>query len=132
MADNPTLEILGADYEFTLQVNGTWQGIDCRYVPSDLLTIYAKILKFQPFEASEFSLANFTMMRDRGVEHMVAIPVFVNRASRPHHLVFCSVETSEGVAVGKLSCLNGQLRNLNCRQGLLGDRLTATQRRPLR
>ena len=79
---NPTLNILGADYEFTLQVDGTWQGVDCRYVPSELLTIYGKILNHEPFEASEFSLANFTMMRDRGVDHMVAIPVFVNRAFR--------------------------------------------------
>ncbi len=82
MASNPTLNILGADYEFTLQVDGTWQGIDCHYTPSVLTTIYAKILNHLPFEASEFSLANFTMMRDRGVDHMVAIPVFVNRAFR--------------------------------------------------
>lgn len=82
MAANPSLQILGADYEFTQQIDGTWQGIDCEYVPSDLLTIYGKILKHQPFEASEFSLANFTMMRDRGIDHMVAIPVFVNRAFR--------------------------------------------------
>lgn len=79
---NPTLDILGADYEFTLQVDGTWNGVDCRYVPSELLTIYAKILNGEPFEASEFSLANFTMMRDRGIANMVAIPVFVNRAFR--------------------------------------------------
>jgi 4,5-dihydroxyphthalate decarboxylase len=79
---NPTLNILGADYEFTLQVDGTWQGMDCRYVPSDLPAIYAKILNQAPFEASEFSLANFTMMRDRGIAQMVAIPVFVNRAFR--------------------------------------------------
>ncbi|MEK9661125.1 MAG: hypothetical protein VW644_05240, partial [Alphaproteobacteria bacterium] len=79
---NPTLEILGADYEFTLQVDGTWNGMDCRYVPSHLLTIYGKILNQEPFQASEFSIANFTMMRDRGIANMVAIPVFVNRAFR--------------------------------------------------
>jgi 4,5-dihydroxyphthalate decarboxylase len=82
MSANPTLTILGADYEFTLHVDGTWQGIDCRYRPSDLPTIYARILNHEPFEASEFSLSNFTMMRDRGMTHMVAIPVFVNRAFR--------------------------------------------------
>jgi len=35
-----------------------------------------------PFQVNEFSLANYTLIRDRGVDWMIAIPVFLNRAFR--------------------------------------------------
>lgn len=92
MKNNPKLSILGGDYEFTLQVSGTWQGIDCTYIPSDLLMVYAKILNFEAFEVSEFSLSNFTMMRDKNINNMVAIPVFVNRAFR-HGIMWVKKES---------------------------------------
>jgi 4,5-dihydroxyphthalate decarboxylase len=90
--NNPKLSVLGGDYEFTLQVSGTWQGIDCTYIPSDLLMVYAKILNFESFEVSEFSLSNFTMMRDKNINNMVAIPVFVNRAFR-HGIMWVKKES---------------------------------------
>ncbi len=40
------------------------------------------MLENLPFQVNEFSLANYTMMRDRGIEWMTAIPVFLNRAFR--------------------------------------------------
>ena len=102
MQNNPKLNILGGDYEFTLQVSGTWQGIDCTYIPSDLLLVYAKILNFKPFEVSEFSLSNFTMMRDRNINDMVAIPVFVNRGFR-HGIMWVKKESD----INEVSQLKG-------------------------
>ena len=56
----------GNDYEFTLEMDGTYGDVPIRYEPGVLEEIYAKVLNNQPFQACEFSLSNYTMMRDRG------------------------------------------------------------------
>ena len=77
----------GNDYEFTLEMDGTFNGVPVRYEPGVLEEIYAKVLNNQPFQACEFSLSNFTMMRDRGADWLAAIPVFANRDFR-HSIIW--------------------------------------------
>jgi 4,5-dihydroxyphthalate decarboxylase len=76
------IEILGGDYEFTLDVTGEYEGLRLGYRPVGVPVSFRTILQKQPFQACEFSLANYLMMRDRGDERMVATPVFLNRAFR--------------------------------------------------
>ena len=79
--------IRGNDYEFTLEMAGTYEDTPIRYEPGVLEEIYAKVLNNQPFQACEFSLSNFTMMRDRGADWLAAIPVFANRDFR-HSIIW--------------------------------------------
>ena len=79
---NKVINILGGDYEFTLDISGKWEDYNFKYQPSHLPEIYKKILNHEIFEVSEFSLSNYTMMRDRSICDMVAIPIFVNRGFR--------------------------------------------------
>ena len=67
--------VRGGDYEFTLALDGHHAGVDLRYAAGDLNEIYAEVLNDRPFQACEFSLSNYTMMRDRGADWMRAVPV---------------------------------------------------------
>tara|TARA_Y100000590_G_scaffold469156_1_gene655201 strand:+ start:19968 stop:20909 length:942 start_codon:yes stop_codon:yes gene_type:complete len=80
--NNKTINILGGDYEFTLDISGKCEDYKFKYHPSHLQEIYKKILNHQIFEVSEFSLSNYAMMRDRSICDMVAIPIFINRGFR--------------------------------------------------
>jgi len=79
--------IRGNDYEFTLEMAGSYAGVPIEYEPGVLEEIYAKVLNNQPFQACEFSLSNYTMMRDRGADWLAAIPVFANRDFR-HSIIW--------------------------------------------
>jgi len=87
MSDLINIDILGGDYEFTLEVSGIRDEFQFNYIPSNLPDIYKKILNHQPFVVSEFSLSNYTMMLDRNIADMYAIPVFVNRGFR-HSIIW--------------------------------------------
>jgi 4,5-dihydroxyphthalate decarboxylase len=77
-----TIELVGGAYPFFRNVTGVRDGLDLRYKAVGPGQAFTAVLKNLPFQANEFSLANYTMMRDRGVEWMSAIPVFLNRAFR--------------------------------------------------
>lgn len=79
---NNRIEIAGGDWPFFRQVSGKREGLDLHYNPIGPLQAFAPVLADEPFQVNEFSLANYSLMRDRGVERMVAIPVFLNRAFR--------------------------------------------------
>jgi 4,5-dihydroxyphthalate decarboxylase len=81
------INIMGGDYEFTLNISGPMDNFDLDYVPSDLPDIYKKILNQENFHVSEFSLSNYCMMRERDICQMTAIPVFVNRGFR-HSIIW--------------------------------------------
>ena len=81
-SDENTIEIVGGDYPFFRHVTGIREGIDLRYKPDGPLQAFVAVLENLPFQVNEFSLANYTMMRDRGANWMSAIPVFLNRAFR--------------------------------------------------
>jgi 4,5-dihydroxyphthalate decarboxylase len=77
-----TIEMVGGDYPFFQHVSGVRDGLDLRYIPVGPGQAFTAVLENLPFQVNEFSLANYTLMRDRGVDRMVAIPVFLNRAFR--------------------------------------------------
>lgn len=106
MSDLINIDILGGDYEFTLEVSGIRDEFQFNYIPSNLPDIYKKILNHQPFVVSEFSLSNYTMMLDRNIADMYAIPVFVNRGFR-HSIIWVrkdskidSIEQLKSLKVG--------------------------------
>lgn len=80
--DENTIEVAGNDWPFFRHVSGVRDGLDLRYNPVGALQAFTPVLENQPFQVNEFSLANYTMMRDRGADWMSAIPVFLNRAFR--------------------------------------------------
>ena len=77
-----TIEVVGADYPLFRHVSGVRDGLDLRYTPVGPGQAFKAVLENLPFQVNEFSLANYTLMRDRGVDWMIAIPVFLNRAFR--------------------------------------------------
>jgi len=80
--DGNTIEVAGNDWPFFSHVSGVRDGLDLRYNPVGALQAFTPVLENRPFQVNEFSLANYTMMRDRGADWMSAIPVFLNRAFR--------------------------------------------------
>ncbi len=81
------LSLRGGDYPVTRGLAGVYEGGECdgfelRYDACGAEAAFATILEARPFQVCEFSLANFGMLRDRGADHLVAIPVFLNRAFR--------------------------------------------------
>jgi len=81
-AGENTIEMVGANYPFFRYVSGMRDGLDLRYVAVGPGEYFTAVLENRPFQVNEFSLANYTLMLDRGVDRMVAIPVFLNRAFR--------------------------------------------------
>lgn len=77
-----TISVVGGAYPFFRRVTGVRDGLDLRYTPVGPGQAFVAVLENLPFQVNEFSLANYTMMRDRGVKWMSAIPVFLNRAFR--------------------------------------------------
>ncbi len=77
-----TIEMVGGAYPFFRHVTGVRDGLDLRYQPVGPGQAFTAVLENLPFQVNEFSLANYTMMRERGVAWMSAIPVFLNRAFR--------------------------------------------------
>ena len=77
-----TIEVHGGDYEHVLAVPGIHNGIDIRYVIGRPDEIFVRMLREQAYEACEFSLANFLMLRDRGIDWLRALPIFPYRAFR--------------------------------------------------
>jgi len=78
----PTIEMVGNDYPFFRHVSRSRDGLDLKYIPVGPGEAFKPVLENLPFQVNEFSLANYTLMRDRGVRWMTAIPVFLNRAFR--------------------------------------------------
>lgn len=77
-----TIEMVGGAYPFFRHVTGVRDGLDLRYKAVGPGQAFTAVLENLPFQVNEFSLANYTMMRERGVQWMSAIPVFLNRAFR--------------------------------------------------
>lgn len=80
-ADN-IIEMVGNDYPYFRHVTGVRDGLNLQYVPVGPGESFKPVLENLPFQVNEFSLANYTMMRERGIGWMTAIPVFLNRAFR--------------------------------------------------
>lgn len=76
------IEVTGGDYEHTLGLAGIRDGIDIRYRTALLREVFVKMLNERCYEACEFSLSNYLMLKDRGVDWLHGIPVFPYRAFR--------------------------------------------------
>lgn len=76
------IEVIGGDYEHTLGLGGIRDGIDIRYTTALLREVFGKMLNERCYEACEFSLSNYLMLKDRGADWLHAIPVFPYRAFR--------------------------------------------------
>lgn len=77
-----TIELYGGDYEHVLGLSGTYQGIRVTYVERPLLEIFEGMLNRRSYEACEFSLSNYVMLKARGADWLHAVPVFPYRAFR--------------------------------------------------
>ena len=60
---------------------GIRDGIDIRYMPPPLRDVFLRMLTEHCYEACEFSLSNYLMLKDRGAHWLHAIPVFPHRRS---------------------------------------------------
>lgn len=76
------MEIFGCDYEHTLEISSVRNGVGLKYEVTDRLKLFQKVLEAQEFDVCEFSLSNYIMMRDRGIDWITAVPVFPSRGFR--------------------------------------------------
>jgi 4,5-dihydroxyphthalate decarboxylase len=58
------------------------EGIDLNFVPLRPSEVFWRMLKFQEFEVSELSCANYFVLRSRSETPYIAIPVFPSRSFR--------------------------------------------------
>ncbi len=63
------------------------EGIHLNYLPLPVEEIFWRQLRHQEFDISESSLSSYVMLRSRGDERFIAIPVFTSRVFR-HSCVF--------------------------------------------
>jgi 4,5-dihydroxyphthalate decarboxylase len=90
--------VFGGDYEHTVQVSSVQNGIELVYRVLSRSELFAKVLERQDFDACEFSLSNYIMMRDRGADWVTAVPVFPNRAFRHGTMLVRRDETMESLS----------------------------------
>jgi len=69
-------------------------GIKLTYLPLEVEEIFWRQLRNQEFDVSESSLSSYVMLRARGDERFIAIPVFTSRLFR-HACVF--INTHKGI-----------------------------------
>jgi len=71
------ITVHGGDYEHTLDLGRDGERVT--YDASGLTALWGGIRNGAAFDVAEFSLANLMMMRDRGVDHLWALPIFPSR-----------------------------------------------------
>lgn len=81
------VDLFGADYEHTMALDGVRHGVRINYNARPVAEIFGKMIAERSFEACEFSLSNYIMLKDRGADWIFAIPVFPNRSFR-HNTLF--------------------------------------------
>lgn len=76
------IDLYGGDYEHVLGLSGSYHGIAVNYVERPLLEIFEGMLNERRYEACEFSLSNYIMLKARGADWLHAVPIFPYRAFR--------------------------------------------------
>jgi len=76
------IAIRGGDYEHVLGLASRLPDLVSEYLVSPLNPLFERMIAEQAFEVCEFSLANYIMLKDRGADWLMAIPVFPYRAFR--------------------------------------------------
>lgn len=72
------------------------EGIDLNYLSFDVEEIFWRQLRHHEFDVSEASLSSYVMLRSRGDERFIAIPVFTSRFFR-HSCIF--INTRKGISI---------------------------------
>lgn len=80
------IKLVGGDHEHTLGMSQTRAGITIRYTTAQLMPVFEKMIAERAYEACEFSMANYIMLKDRGADWLFALPVFPQRAFRHSNL----------------------------------------------
>jgi 4,5-dihydroxyphthalate decarboxylase len=80
--DRNAIELAGGDYEHVLGIGQAIDDIDIIYSVRPLNELFERMIADRAFEACEFSLANYLILRDRGADWLSAIPIFPYRAFR--------------------------------------------------
>jgi 4,5-dihydroxyphthalate decarboxylase len=76
------IELVGGDHEHTLGMSQERHGIRINYTTAQLMPVFERMISERAYQACEFSLANYIMLKDRGADWLSAIPVFPQRAFR--------------------------------------------------
>ena len=87
-----TVELTGADYEHTTALEGARDGVLLKYHARPVGEIFGRMIAERAFEACEFSLANYMLLKSRGADWLKAVPVFPNRAFR-HSTLFVRTDS---------------------------------------
>jgi len=77
-----TVELVGGDHEHTLDLDQVRDGVRIRYRTEPLMPVFERMISERRYEACEFSLSNYIMLKARGAEWLTGIPVFPQRAFR--------------------------------------------------
>lgn len=75
------MKVMGGDYEHTSGL-GSAAHSGVVYEPRSLAECFGTVLSRKPFEASEFSLANYIIYKSTGDDWLSAVPVFPSRLFR--------------------------------------------------
>jgi 4,5-dihydroxyphthalate decarboxylase len=70
------------------------EGIELNYMPLEVEEVFWRQLRNQEFDISEASLSSYTMLRSRGDDRFIAIPIFTSRLFR-HAYIF--INTHKGI-----------------------------------
>jgi 4,5-dihydroxyphthalate decarboxylase len=70
------------------------KGIHLNYLPMDVEEIFWRQLRNQEFDISESSFSSYVMLRSRGDDRFIAIPVFTSRVFRHSNII---VNTHKGI-----------------------------------
>lgn len=84
--------IRGGAHAHTQALAGTYHGIELAYETRKVQDIFSAMLERREFEACEFSLANYLVLRAGGADWLTAIPVFPHRAFR-HALAVTRIDS---------------------------------------
>ena len=80
------VELYGGDHEHTLSLPGESGALAIDYRVAPIMELFARMINERAFEACEFSLANYILLKDAGADWLHAIPVFPNRSFRHNTL----------------------------------------------
>jgi len=67
------------------------EGINLNFLPLPVEEIFWRQLRYEEFDVSESSLSSYVLLRSRGDERFIAIPVFTSRVFR-HSCVFINTQ----------------------------------------
>lgn len=92
-AQKPSIELNGGDHEHTLSLTGDGSGVAIEYRVLPIMEMFARMINHRAYEACEFSLANYILLKDAGADWLHAIPVFPNRSFR-HNTLYVRADST--------------------------------------